>query len=287
LKRDSIRGLSVIFFLVLAVGADDVDVRRESRIYALCVSVVTYQERDIPPLSGMQCDVQRFVRFLKSDYGGKVPSKNILCLYDKEATRENVLRAFPDFLAKARKQDRVYIYFNMHGSTSRGLDGSVGKKYFFLYDSSLANMSETALRMSDFPRLFYKHVKAEKAVIFFQTCMSGACVDAFKKYTGSKRTHVAVIASSPGDKFSWALRFVGGVYGILLTNGLNGGADANRDGRVTIAEIIAYLKVYVSVCTLSYQLPVCYVDPLMEQDVLSRGVYFHIWDAIRKYPIWE
>src|SRR5690606_21033731 len=81
--------------------------------YALLVGVADYpgQENDLPAVAG---DVRRMRDLLVNHFG--FSEANIVVLEDDRATRENIVAAFTQHLAKAGGGGTALFYYSGHGT---------------------------------------------------------------------------------------------------------------------------------------------------------------------------
>jgi hypothetical protein len=80
---------------------------------ALLVAVNRYQDTGISTLGGCVNDVNRFEQYLLTALN--VPQINILKLFDKQATKANIVAAFQQHFALAQSDDVCIFYFAGHG----------------------------------------------------------------------------------------------------------------------------------------------------------------------------
>jgi hypothetical protein len=114
-------------------------------------------------------DGQALANFLCSREIGGFKSENVLCLFDEQATVENVRHAMFEFLAKADRDDLVMIYFSGHGMPQPGT-----QNYFMLcHDTDPAKLASTAFPMWDIDTALRRFIKAERVVVFADACHAG------------------------------------------------------------------------------------------------------------------
>jgi hypothetical protein len=89
------------------------------KVYALLVGINDYQ-RDVnvhglsfAPLNGCVSDVQKIAAYLNADEAVDV---QVLLLLNQSATKNEIVKAFSDFLGKASANDSVLFYFSGHGA---------------------------------------------------------------------------------------------------------------------------------------------------------------------------
>ncbi|ULQ51775.1 caspase family protein [Flavihumibacter fluvii] len=96
------------------------DSNKKPNIFALIIGINEYEEAIIlnqsvrfPKLSGCVDDAKKIQRYLEQD---PVFEAHIHTLFDRKATKENIVDAFRTHLSQAGKDDRVLFYFSGHGT---------------------------------------------------------------------------------------------------------------------------------------------------------------------------
>ncbi|KAF8596661.1 hypothetical protein BDV93DRAFT_563058 [Ceratobasidium sp. AG-I] len=88
-----------------------------SRIYALIIGINKYKHEKHKDLEGCVTDATAFMGYLTQDLG--VSPDQIVCLLDKQATRQGILDAFESHLLSnlnINSSDTIVIYFAGHGA---------------------------------------------------------------------------------------------------------------------------------------------------------------------------
>lgn len=83
-----------------------------SNLYGLVIGINKYKSPTHHNLEGCVGDAQEIAKYLTDELG--VPSDNLVCLFDEEATRENILDKFRTHLivnAKINTHDPIIIYY--------------------------------------------------------------------------------------------------------------------------------------------------------------------------------
>ncbi len=222
--------------------------------YALIIGVAKYLDPDIPQLQFSNRDAEVFAGFLQSKAGGSVPKENIRLLIDSAATTGAVYDAvyWLKNICKKDNNDIVYIYFSGHGD----LENITMYKNGFLicYDSPPINYVKLALSI-DYLNDIANTLSSEKqahVILITDACHSGKLTE--KKFKGNflagnqlrkLRGKEIRITSSSADQLSnenegWD--HGRGVFSYYLVNGLQGLADKNKKGLVTVDDIKNYLE---------------------------------------------
>lgn len=81
--------------------------------HLLLVGINTYKDAGIPNLNNAVSDVKAFKNILLDKY--RFPNDYITELYDKKATRKNILKAFKAYAKNLTPNDNLIIYYSGHG----------------------------------------------------------------------------------------------------------------------------------------------------------------------------
>lgn len=240
---------------------------RKPRIFGLVVGVSRYASAGIRPLQYADDDARAMAAFLADKNGAGIPPAQLRVLIDEDATRENILDAFRDFLSTSESGDLVYIYFAGHGITSPEQNAT----YFLSSDADLARPQSTAVDQAEITALLTQRVKAGKIVFFIDACHGGGLGLTGVRLRGattvlSSRLLTELVSKKDGTAFFSASRAAEqsqegprwdghGVFTYYLVKGLRGAADANTDAKVTVDELADYVGAQVKSDTGGRQHP--------------------------------
>jgi hypothetical protein len=233
--------------------------------WAVVIGVGGYESSDIPKLRYAVPDAESIYQVLTGAAGFK--KEHVLLLTDKTERRptlRNIRWALGTFLARsARKDDMVVIFFAGHGAPEadlRGLERDGLAKYLIPSDADSEDLYSSALPMDELQTIFGR-IEAERVVAFLDTCYSGAAGgrtflakrtrssqvdDLFLERLTRSKGRAIITASRPGE-VSMELPELGhGVFTYYLLQGLNGAADLNHDGIVTVQELYDYVEQQVT-----------------------------------------
>ncbi|MCX5796912.1 MAG: caspase family protein [Elusimicrobia bacterium] len=229
---------------------EDVDVppavrtKADREAYAVVVGVERY--RDIPAVEFAARDAQSVYDYLTQAMG--FDPKNVVHLADERATRTDLATYLGPWLKdRVTAKSRVFIYFSGHGSP----DPVTGEGYIIPYDGSPNYVQTTALALKqlydDLSRL-----PARDVTVVLDSCFSGAggrsllargvrpLVNVKLAVPGANSV---VLSAAQGGQISGSYpEAQHGIFTYFLLKGLHGGADADRNGAVTTAELFSYLR---------------------------------------------
>jgi protein O-mannosyl-transferase len=231
--------------------------------YALLVGISKYAKPELS-LQFADADASVFGKLLESPLGGSVPSGNVLLLTDEKATTAAVRNGFQDFLKRrAGKNDTVVILIAGHGTVE-----TPGSKNAFIltYDSDPQDLTSTALGMDELQSLFEEQLsKVGRVLLFVDVCKAGTIGTIHNTTVASNVQQLGdiqgdlfgLLASRPREVSLEGPEFGGGhgVFSYFVVKGLEGAADANKDGVVDADELIKYVSDQVPMATANKQHP--------------------------------
>lgn len=241
------------------------------RKFALVVGVSRYKYQDggLNNLVYADADARAIRDFLQRRDGGGFSASDILYLENEQATIDAVRGGLRSFLPKAGANDLLFIFIAGHGAPD---PYAPQKLYFLMNDTKVADMANTALPMEELREMLDHNVRAERVVVFVDTCHSaGLSGEKLVQTRGLennltnlyaqrlyKETGRAILTSSDVNEVSEESKDWGGGHGIFtlaLLEGVRGEADSNSDRLVTAGELFNYVRDRVRVETAFRQNP--------------------------------
>jgi len=242
--------------------------------WAVIIGISQYQDTRVPSLRYPSADAQAFYEWVISPQGGRYAPSRVKLLIDEKATGKNIKSALFVWLKQAIEEDMVMIYFAGHGSPES--PDSPGNLFLLPYDTVYDDLSVTGFPMWDIETALKRFIKAKKVVVIADACHSGGVGQPFEVARRGNRDiqvnrinsglqnlsqigdGVAVINAADETQFSQESERWGGGHGVFtffLLKGLKGEADYNRDGTVTLGELIPFLSEKVRRETRNAQSP--------------------------------
>jgi caspase domain-containing protein len=232
--------------------------------WAVIIGVGGYENSAVPRLRYSVADADAIYQTLIS---AGFKKENILLMTDKterKPTLRNIKWALGTFLARsAHKDDLVMIYFAGHGASEvdqRGIERDGLSKYLVPVDADPDDLYSTALPMDEMQNVLAR-IEAERVTVFLDACYSGAAGGRTFASTKTRAVNVddifldrltrskgrAIVTASRPSELSIELAELGhGIFTYYLVRGLQGYADINRDGIVSLQELYEYLALEVS-----------------------------------------
>lgn len=242
--------------------------------WAVLIGISQYKDTRIPPLRYASADARSLYDWIVSPQGGKYSPSMVRLLTDAEATGENIKKALFEWLAQAIEEDTVTIYFAGHGSPQS--PDHLENLFLLPYDTQYESLRTTGFPMWDIETALKRFIKAKKVIVITDACHAGGVGDAFDVARRSGRgltvvpmsstlqaltrisEGVCIISASDDNQLSQESAQWGGGHGVFTFNlleGLKGKADYNKDGIVTLGELIPFLSEHVRRETRNAQTP--------------------------------
>lgn len=242
--------------------------------WAVIIGISNYQDSRIAGLRYSTADARALNDWLLSQKGGRYAPSRVKMFLNSTATAQNIRNALFNWLGQALEEDTVIIYFAGHGSPQ---SPDHPQNLFLLpYDAQYDDVATTGFPMWDIETALKRFIKARKVVVIADACHSGGIGNSFDIARRATRgvtinpissgiqslskvgDGIAVISASDDRQFSQEGKQWGGGHGVFthfLLKGLKGEADYNKDGRITLGELIPYLSEKVRRETSNAQSP--------------------------------
>ena len=206
-------------------------------IYVVSVGIADYQT--ISDLTLPEKDAKAIAELYKTQ------TKNVILITGQYATKARVLKSLKDQFGRAKEQDMIVFAFSGHG-----YPGGVCP-----YDMSAKNESGVSYREI---RSILKQSRAKRKIVFADACFSGGIrSNASNNHQAHKDSDVLLFLSSRGGETSIESPFmVNGFFTTYLLRGLRGGADADRNRKITAKELFLFVSQGVKERSKDQQHPV-------------------------------
>ena len=242
--------------------------------WAVIVGVSKYKH-DSLNLKYADRDADSLYSLLISPAGGGFAKDHIVKLTNEAATTGNITRALRSFLKKPDREDLVLIYFACHGGPDLDRPDNI---YLITHDTDPNDVSGTALPMREIDLSLRENLLAEKVILLADTCHSAAIagsmgrrsvgdqtrlVNRYLQEVSVARGGIALLTSAEANEVSFEdARWEGhGVFTYYLLQGMQGAADVNQNGFVTIGELFEYVRDNVKRATDHKQHPCIGANP--------------------------
>lgn len=210
------------------------------KLYVVSVGIADYKDSQINDLRWTETDVESFNNVMKKH------SKEVYTLLGRDATHANVLSTLRAVFAKASGNDAVILYFSGHGYPGG----------FCCYDMSQRGGGLTYAEMAS----LFKGCQAKNKMVFADACFSGGLRKEKKQSDTAnavRNSEIMFFLSSRTNETSQEM--MGGPNGQFtrfLVRGLGGGADKDRDKKISAKELYDFVHEGVITATANKQHPV-------------------------------
>jgi uncharacterized caspase-like protein len=226
------KALALVFVLAAAgwlhAASPNAKAPARPKCYVLSVGIDNYKNQ--PHLDGCRNDARNAVSAYRTQKGTMFANVAARTMLDGEATHARITHEWSDFARRGRAGDTMVLFLSGHGGNGNG------NWYFCAYDENVspAEILEPADKMA---------AQGKKVVIVIDACFVGQLTttakDLLDKYRDPKGGGIILLLASKADQTSNAL----GKYSAFaraFVDSVEGNADVNRDGRITLAEIKSY-----------------------------------------------
>ena len=214
-----------------------------SRKFALVIGNTEYDDPGLMQLPVPRNDAADFARVLKD------PN---LCAFDDvqillDQPSSSATEAIDAFFDHKKPDDLLVLYFSGHG-----VRDEVGSLYLAFKNTNRSRMRATAVK-SDYLREAMDQSRSRRQVAVFHCCNSGVFPEGTKTVIGSPMGMATafqgygrfVLMASDAMQFAWeGNKVIGEAQDSRLTHflarGLEGEADRNSDGKITVDELYDY-----------------------------------------------
>jgi tetratricopeptide (TPR) repeat protein len=194
-------------------------------------------------------DAYYLQKYFISQKGMAIPDENIKLITDNKATKDNILYELKLHADKAKENDLFIFFFSGHG-----VEGHL------VPYNNICNEKSSFIKHSDISN-YLKKCKAKNKFLLFDSCNSsekGApkLEEQFNKDLKTSKGALSVLLSSSSDQSS--LESDGAQHGYFthfLIKGMEGEADENKNGIVTLGELSKYVTFEVQTGTNNSQIP--------------------------------
>jgi hypothetical protein len=226
---------------------------------ALVIGIERYA--NAPPAKYASRDANFFADFSEVKLG--VPAQNILLLKDEEASEREILLALKSWLPRMVTPDQteLFVFYAGHGMpTSDGTNA-----YLVPHDAEVRLIEDTAISR----KRFFDEIGAARprsATFFFDNCYSGATRSeelllasrplSIKVEETDVPDNYLVFTAGESNQTAGVLDEVKhGRFSYFVFKGLEGEADANRDGKISAGELHKYVRESVGRFSAGAQTP--------------------------------
>jgi hypothetical protein len=230
------------------------------RNWALIIGIDKY--RNATPLRYAVNDAKAVRDLIVNEFG--FGAKNVIELYDEQATKDNILRAFDELIKNTDENDRVFIFYAGHGITMPLPEGKE-RGYILPVDADPSKPVLTAIS-TDQLNEFSEAMPAKHLYFVMDACYGGliftrsqpvsAEVQNFLEVISTRRTRQAITAGGRDQPVFDTGPSGHSVFTFHFINGLKTmSADLDKNGVITASEIASYILPRVTAESKGQQTP--------------------------------
>ncbi len=223
------------------------NIKTKSSRDAVAVIIGISNYKSLPRADFAKDDAQVFYDYAIRALG--VKPENIKLILDAEAEEVEIFKAFKTWLpARVKSTTDVFVFYSGHGlPTPDGLG-----LYLLPYRADRDLISKTAVQFQEIS-MDIQAAKPKSVTIFMDACYSGQARGgetliasarplALKAQMTIFPNGFNVFSASQSDQISSSSpELKHGIFSFFLMKGMEGDADANRDGKITLGEMQGYL----------------------------------------------
>ncbi len=240
------------------VGEDN---RFKPKLYVLAVGVSQYKNPDLN-LGLPAKDASDFARVFEQQKGKLYGDVVVQLLTDEQASKDKVIEGLEWLKSQVTAKDVGVMFIAGHG-----MNDNQGKYFFMPYNANPDKLMSTGVAQTDIRDTL--NSLAGKVLFFVDTCHAGNALgtgktrgvggstDAFINELASAENGVIVFSSSTGRQLSQEdSKWGNGAFTKAVVEGLNGKAEINNSGKVTLKGLDYYVAERVKELTHGQQSPV-------------------------------
>jgi hypothetical protein len=246
-KSIVIKGQSVVVSKVVTTLNPE-NLKKSTTRDAVAIIVGIQDYRRLPKADFANDDARAFYDYAVRALG--IKPENIKMLIDGEAEQVEILSAFKSWLPSYVKKDKtdIYVFYSGHG-----LPSTDGKSLFLLPQNGHKDyLPETGIDQNSLVAALTA-AKPKSVTFFIDSCYSGSTRSgetllasarpiALKANTSVFPNNFTVISASSLDQISSSSpELKHGIFSFYVMKGLEGEADLNKDTKITVGELQAYL----------------------------------------------
>jgi hypothetical protein len=237
---------------VIYAALNPAQVKRQTERDAIAIIIGVSNYKTLPKAEFANDDARVFYDYAIRALG--VKAENIKLLVDADADEVEIIKAFKTWLpSRTKSTTDVYVYYSGHGLPTPDGQGL----YILPPRADRDFISRTSIQFQEI-NADIQAVKPKSVTIFMDACYSGQARNgetlvasarpiALKAEKKLFPDNFTVITASQADQISLSSPDLKhGIFSYYLMKGMEGDADANKDGKITLNEMQAYLVDNVS-----------------------------------------
>lgn len=224
------------------------NIKRQTEKDAVAIVIGIADYRSLPKADFANEDARVFYDYAIRALG--VKPENIKLLVDADAEEVEIIKAFKTWLpSRVKSTTDVYVFYSGHGLPTQDGQGL----YLLPQRADRDFIARTSIQFEEIGADI-QATKPKSVTIFMDACYSGQARSGETLVANARPVALradkklfpdsfAVITASQADQISSSSpELKHGIFSYYLMKGMEGDADANKDGKITLGEMQAYLK---------------------------------------------
>lgn len=219
---------------------------KENDAVAIIIGIQNYKRLGKADFANQ--DAEKFAEYAHRSLG--IPKSRIKTLTDADADQAEILKTFRNWLPLQVTKDKtdVFVFYSGHG-----LPSADGRSLYLLpYGVDHDLLDDTAIDQRKIVAAL-QAAKPRSVTMFMDSCFSGLSKTGDTLLAGAKPVALkstdigypseftVMTASSPDQISSASMDLQHGIFSFYLMKGMEGGADLDRDGKITVGEMHKFL----------------------------------------------
>ncbi len=245
------REITVVAETLPSLNPSAIKVGKPRDAIALIIGIENY--KNAPKAEFAESDASLFYDYARKALG--VPDNRIKLLQGTNAGKLDILKQLKTWMAaqvNAGTTD-IYVFYSGHGLASA--DGKTS--YILPYDADTSLLDESSIRLNDFISILEGN-KPKSVTLFMDSCYSGQGKNGATLLASARplsinatkpllSANVTILTSAAGDQIAIsAPEIKHGLFSYFLMRGMEGAADMNRDGNISMQELHQYVSLNVT-----------------------------------------
>ncbi|GMU86798.1 MAG: hypothetical protein AMXMBFR48_20390 [Ignavibacteriales bacterium] len=225
-----------------------------SKLYIVGIGINDYKNQAYN-LENAATDIRTLSKKFRQGAAGYTAGSTEYLIFNKEAKREEILKALDSVSAQARAQDIFILIYSGHGVFQTGNKGD-GDFYFVLHDMenmyAVDSVSISKGISASELREYSKRIAANKQLLIIDACQAGGAVEVFAMrgvaeekaiQSLARSSGMFLLASSSRNSSAKELKSLGmGIYSYALSEALSCMGDLDKDGVLLVKEMEFYAR---------------------------------------------
>ena len=223
-------------------------------IHILAVAVNTYGE-GVYDLAFAAADAEALTSRIASLAEGGGEGARVHLLTEEQATAKRVQQALSRIADEAQPDDLFIFFFAGMSSSNRRNPrlGLYAASQSALEDTSEADSSMTSALSLRQVRIWSNRIRAQRQLFLLDTCSSREAFDTLASVLTSDPLTEAlsgrqIVVLGPADIATESTELESGVFTFALLQGLDGYADLDANGSLTVRELVSFMHNSVRIC---------------------------------------